>query len=257
MPELTDNDALYTIGALAKMVSISTDTLRYYDEIGLFKPIRTSSETGYRYYTADQAADLARIMELKYYGFSLSEIKNILSEGEINLTDAYLTRYRALENEKKKVQEAIDELSKKIKQRQGEFVMNKKILIVDDVPFMRSICKDLLTREGYKVHAVMISAVSQARMIAEAILAGAKEFISKPFQPEDLFRRIKKSSYRTTAPNYETAQKIYNAGVDDTYILTAQEVEMIIDIIHSQAGTNEVDEIILRLKERSTAEQHR
>ena len=180
--------------------------------------------------------------------------------------------------------------------------MDKKILIVDDAPFMRSICKDFLSREGYDVvgeacdgleavelykslkpdiilldivmpdcdgisalkkikeydenaHAVMLSAKSQARMVAEALLAGARDFIGKPFQSEDLLRKIKESFHQTTAVNNEIAQKIYNAGVDDDYILAKHEVEMIVKIIHSKADANEVESLIARLKERSPAEQ--
>ena len=39
----------YSINRLAKLAGISTRTLRYYDEIGLLKPKRISSN-GYRVY---------------------------------------------------------------------------------------------------------------------------------------------------------------------------------------------------------------
>ena len=110
-------EELYSIGVLAKMVDISKDTLRYYDEIGLFMPHKISDETKYRYYTEEQVAILARIIELKSYGFSLNEIRDIIKKGDKDLTDAYLNRYWALEEEKKKIQQAIDLLSEKIKQK--------------------------------------------------------------------------------------------------------------------------------------------
>ena len=302
MLEQEVNGELFSIGALAKIMGISTDTLRYYDEIGLLIPHRTSQETKYRYYTTNQAIVLARIMELKQFGFTLKEIKDTLSKGEADLTDVYLNRYWALEHEKNQLQEAIDELLKKVKQRQEDSVMNKKILIVDDVPFMRSICKDLLTRAGFdvvgeardgleavevykiskpdivlldivmpncdgidalrkikehdeKAHAVMISAMSQARVVAEALMAGAKEFVSKPFHSEDLIRKINESFSQATSANHEIAQKIYNASVNDTKILASHEVEMITKIVHSQADANEVETIIARLKEKSPAQR--
>jgi len=151
MAEATEGENLYSIGALSKIVGISTDTLRYYDEIGLLKPARTSKETGYRYYADDQAATLARIMELKHYGFSLNEIKNILKQGEVALTDVYLNRYWALESEKAKLQDAIDDLMNKIKQQRETLKMNKRVLLADDAAFMRMMCKDILSRDGYEV----------------------------------------------------------------------------------------------------------
>ena len=142
---------MYSIGEMAKMVGISTDTLRYYDEIGLLVPHETSQETKYRYYTTDQAIALAWIMELKQFGFTLREIKDILGQGDAALTNAYLNRFWVLEEEKKKIQQAIDELSKKIKQKMEGSVMNKKVLLADDSEFMRMMCKDILFRNGYDV----------------------------------------------------------------------------------------------------------
>lgn len=56
MYEETEREGLYSIGSLSKIMHISTDTLRYYDECGLVKPAYTSAQTGYRYYSDDQAA---------------------------------------------------------------------------------------------------------------------------------------------------------------------------------------------------------
>lgn len=39
----------YTVKGLSKLAGVSTRTLRYYDEIGLLKPMRTNS-SGYRIY---------------------------------------------------------------------------------------------------------------------------------------------------------------------------------------------------------------
>jgi two-component system chemotaxis response regulator CheY len=148
---LSDTGTLHAIGALSKMVGITPDALRYYDEIGLLKPAYISPETGYRYYSDEQAAVLAQIMEMKHYGFSLNEIKSILKQGEAALTDMYLNRCWALEKEKKNLQKTIDKLSKKIKQRQEEIFMNKKILLVDDVPFMRMMHRGIFDTEGYEI----------------------------------------------------------------------------------------------------------
>ncbi len=41
---------MFLIGELAKLFNISTDTLRYYDKIGLLKP-KYDKDNGYRYYT--------------------------------------------------------------------------------------------------------------------------------------------------------------------------------------------------------------
>lgn len=43
-----------SIGKVSKSKNVSIKSLRYYDEIGIFKPALTDHTTGYRYYKADQ-----------------------------------------------------------------------------------------------------------------------------------------------------------------------------------------------------------
>ncbi len=67
---------LYKIGDFSNLSGLSIRTLRYYDDIDLFKPKEVDLFTNYRYYTIDQLDDLKLINELKEVGFSLEEIKN-------------------------------------------------------------------------------------------------------------------------------------------------------------------------------------
>ena len=67
---------LYKIGVFSNISGISIRTLRYYDDIDLFKPKEVDLFTNYRYYTMEQLDDLKLINELKKIGFSLEEIKN-------------------------------------------------------------------------------------------------------------------------------------------------------------------------------------
>lgn len=65
----------------AKLAEVSMTTLRYYDEIGLLKPIHVDPETGYRFYTMDQLPHLHRILAFKELGLGLTQIVEILDEG--------------------------------------------------------------------------------------------------------------------------------------------------------------------------------
>lgn len=69
---------LYKIGKFSKLVNVPVKTLRYYDEINLFKPQEIDLFSGYRYYSEKQIDDLEVILSLKEVGFSLEEIKKIL-----------------------------------------------------------------------------------------------------------------------------------------------------------------------------------
>jgi len=65
----------------ARLAEVSMTTLRYYDEIGLLKPIQVDPETGYRFYTMDQLPYLHRILAFKELGLGLTQIVEILDEG--------------------------------------------------------------------------------------------------------------------------------------------------------------------------------
>lgn len=69
---------MLTIGQFSKICQVTVKTLRHYDKIGLVEPCCTDEETGYRYYSEDQLSTLLLIQRLKRYGFSLSEIREML-----------------------------------------------------------------------------------------------------------------------------------------------------------------------------------
>lgn len=70
---------MYQIGEFSKICQASVKTLRYYDRIGLLKPIEVDRFTGYRYYDRRQLERMLLIQKLKRYGFSLEEIQPLLS----------------------------------------------------------------------------------------------------------------------------------------------------------------------------------
>ena len=72
------NREIYTISEFAKMTGVSTDTLRYYDKINLFKPTSTDPQTGYRYYTLKEFEEIGVIQTLQTLGVSLKDIKHHL-----------------------------------------------------------------------------------------------------------------------------------------------------------------------------------
>ena len=73
---------LLQIGEVAKLIGVSTKTIRYYHEIGLLaEPKRT--EGGYRLYTAQDLLRLQRIRRLRSLGLHLDRIKEILGESDV------------------------------------------------------------------------------------------------------------------------------------------------------------------------------
>src|SRR5512140_1230933 len=68
------------IGDFSKLSRVPVKTLRYYDEVGLLKPVEVDGLTGYRLYEYSQLSVLHRILALKDLGFSLEEIGRLLDD---------------------------------------------------------------------------------------------------------------------------------------------------------------------------------
>lgn len=78
------DDTLIRIGEIAGFFNVSVKAIRVYEKMGIIKPAKIDTQTGYRYYTADQVHQLNALLELKLLGFSLSEIKRLLNGGMTN-----------------------------------------------------------------------------------------------------------------------------------------------------------------------------
>lgn len=95
---------MYRIGEFSKIVKITVKTLRFYDEIGLLKPSFTDKFTNYRYYTTEQLYPLQQILAFKQAGFSIEEIKYVLSgkniEKLLNEKETVLKQEHAYAEEK-------------------------------------------------------------------------------------------------------------------------------------------------------------
>lgn len=73
----------FQIGEMAAVNHTTVKTLRYYDQIGLFRPRFVDPNSGYRYYEAEQFERLNTIQYLKTMGLSLAEIKQHLDRRSI------------------------------------------------------------------------------------------------------------------------------------------------------------------------------
>ena len=76
---------MLTVGNFAILCACGPRTLRYYDRVGLLKPAMVDEWTGYRYYEESQVLDYQKIRSLQGAGFTIGEIRKLLSapEGEV------------------------------------------------------------------------------------------------------------------------------------------------------------------------------
>lgn len=86
----------YTIGQVSKLLGVSSDTLRYYDKIGLTK-VRINPQNKYRYYEMEDIHLLTIVLGARSLQFPIEDIKKCLSNVSI---DSY---YEFLEKEENEV----------------------------------------------------------------------------------------------------------------------------------------------------------
>jgi len=72
------NPAYITITAFAQLCGVSAKTLRFYSDIGLFRPAFIDPRTRYRFYLQDQLRDFARIQAMRNCGASIAEVREAL-----------------------------------------------------------------------------------------------------------------------------------------------------------------------------------
>ena len=109
----------FTIKKLAEVAGVSIRTLHYYDEVGLLKP-KFRKENGYRFYNEESAMILQQIMFFRELGFSLDEIKMIISRPDFNIPEALKAHKRILVKKDERLRELINTVERTIRK------MNKK-----------------------------------------------------------------------------------------------------------------------------------
>ncbi len=77
------------IGELAKLLGTTTKTLRFYEEIGLFKPVQRS-QSAYRVYDAEAVATARLVIGLRHLELTIPALKALLRD------DGETTRRRRL-----------------------------------------------------------------------------------------------------------------------------------------------------------------
>jgi DNA-binding transcriptional MerR regulator/effector-binding domain-containing protein len=126
---------MFSIGEFARMGSVSVRTLRHYDEIGLLHPAQVDRDTGYRFYGADQLAQLNRIIALKNLGFSLAQTGKLLTEITIEELRGMLALRRAqLEQELSEYTTRLREVEARLRYIEGENAMPADDITIKQIP---------------------------------------------------------------------------------------------------------------------------
>jgi DNA-binding transcriptional MerR regulator len=123
------------IGDFSKLSRVSIKALRFYDEMNLLKPIFVDRFSGYRFYEYNQLPRLHRILALKDLGFSLEEIRQMLS-AELSAEQIRgMLKLRQVEIRQKVREEAerLDRVDVLLKHIEKEDIMSKYDVVIRKV----------------------------------------------------------------------------------------------------------------------------
>lgn len=115
----------YSINKLAKLSGVTTRTLRYYDEIGLLSPKRTSSN-GYRVYGQQEVDLLQQILFYRELDVPLDEIKRIILSKDFDGKSALESHLSALLKKREQIDSLITNVKKTISAIKGAINMTDK-----------------------------------------------------------------------------------------------------------------------------------
>lgn len=115
----------YSIREMAELAGVSARTLRYYDQIGLLKPLYVN-EAGYRYYGEKEVAVLQQILFFRERGFDLKRIRKILYQDNFDIMEALKEHLAELEAQKKHMDALIRTVECTIASMKGEVEMSDK-----------------------------------------------------------------------------------------------------------------------------------
>ena len=101
-----DSAKLRQVKAFANDAGVSVRTLHLYDRLGLLRPAAVS-ESGYRLYGEAELERLEQILALRFLGFSLQQIKELLQGSDRPLLVALRMQREVVAREKRRLDDAL------------------------------------------------------------------------------------------------------------------------------------------------------
>jgi DNA-binding transcriptional MerR regulator len=127
------------IGDFSKLSCVTVKTLRFYDEMGLLKPVKVDPFTGYRYYSYDQLPRLHRILALRDLGFSIESIGQLLehSLGAEQIHGMLLLRQAEIRDKVVEEEQRLQRVTAWLSQIEQENSMSEYTVVIKSVEPIR------------------------------------------------------------------------------------------------------------------------
>ncbi len=143
---------MYKIGDFSRLSRVSVKTLRYYDEVGLLKPVKVDRFSGYRFYQVEQLPRLYHILALRDLDFSIEQIGHLLDAnpdgeaGQRRMLIAMLEQKRSeIEQRLSADQERLRRLDARLKQIEQEDQMSTYDVVIKKIaPLQVASVRDII-----------------------------------------------------------------------------------------------------------------
>ena len=221
----------YTVKALADLAGVTPRTLRWYDQTGLLKPLRTT-EAGYRLYGPKQLDRLQDILFYRELGLDLASIRTILDDPAFDRQAALQSHLTELKARRARLDELILTVQRTIDNIQGGTKMTdqenfeafkRRVVAANEAAFGQEIrqrygdeeadranaCVLALTQEEYTAWKALGDEILQA--LTAAVQAGAA-----PAGPEG--QRIAQLHRRWLSYSWEAYTPQAHAGLAELYV---------------------------------------
>ncbi|WHY26903.1 MerR family transcriptional regulator [Bacillus wiedmannii] len=122
-------DQKFSIGEFSEKTGIPIHTLHYYDEIGLLQPEKKPS-SGHRIYKYQDIITLQKILSLKFLGYSLDKVANLLHESSfvVDLYESLSLHLQVLEREKEQIEQSMQAIKRVMKLVKEECEIDSTVL---------------------------------------------------------------------------------------------------------------------------------
>ena len=124
-----NTDKKFSIGEFSKKTGIPIPTLHYYDEIGLLQPEKNPS-SGHRIYKYQDIITLQKIISLKFLGYSLDKVANLLHESSfsVDLNESLSLHLQVLEREQEQIEQSMQVIKRVMKLVEEEEEVDSTVL---------------------------------------------------------------------------------------------------------------------------------
>ena len=110
-PMNKSDEPIYQADEFARVAGVTVRTLHHYDRIGLLKPSGHTS-AGYRLYRKQDLVRLQQIVTLKFIGFPLIQIKDLLNRNSFDLATALNQQREIIAEKRRQLDQAIKAIEK-------------------------------------------------------------------------------------------------------------------------------------------------